>query len=103
MLEELSPRLPLRALTESRPGVNFARNAAVDAARGECIIFTDDDTLVCRVDRAYATAFAAFPDSTSSGVRSCRGSAPRPSWLRETLPTVAAAYGRSKDAGAGRR
>ncbi|MGH7621585.1 MAG: glycosyltransferase, partial [Gemmatimonadaceae bacterium] len=83
MLAELAPRLPLRALTESRPGVNHARNAAVDAARGECIVFTDDDTLP---DGdwlvAYAAAFASFPDvDVFGGPIVARFPAPPPAWL----------------------
>jgi cellulose synthase/poly-beta-1,6-N-acetylglucosamine synthase-like glycosyltransferase len=103
MLAELAPRLPLRALSESRPGVNFARNAAVDAARGECIIFTDDDTLVCREWlTAYASAFAAFPDvDIFGGPIAPRFGSAVPSWLRAALPTVSAAYGQLEERGRG--
>lgn len=36
----------VRRLFESRPGLSYARNAAVRAARGEVVAFTDDDVLV---------------------------------------------------------
>src|SRR5690606_2409380 len=39
-------RLPLRVVREERPGLSNARNAAIRAARGEYIIWTDDDVLV---------------------------------------------------------
>jgi glycosyltransferase involved in cell wall biosynthesis len=103
MLAELAPRLPLRALSESRPGVNFARNTAVDAARGECIIFTDDDTLVCREwISAYASAFSAFPNvDIFGGPIMPRFGAALPAWLRAAMPIVAAAYGELESRGRG--
>lgn len=103
MLDELAPRLPLRALFESRPGVNFARNAAVDAARGECIIFTDDDTLVdLEWLPAYASAFLAFPDvDIFGGPIVPRFVSPPPPWLRDSMPLVASAYGRLEARGRG--
>lgn len=103
MLAELAPRLPLRALTEPRPGVNYARNAAIAAARGECIIYTDDDTLVCREwISAYASAFDAFPDvDIFGGPITPRFGSALPPWLRAALPTVAAAYGELEARGRG--
>lgn len=95
MLSELAVRLPLRVLSESRPGVNFARNAAVDAARGDHIVFTDDDTLV---DpgwlAAYASAFASSPGvDIFGGPIVPRFASPPPQWLRASMPLVHAAYG----------
>jgi glycosyltransferase involved in cell wall biosynthesis len=103
MLGELAQYLPLRALSESRPGVNFARNAAVDAARGECVIFTDDDTLV---DpgwlSAYASAFSAFPDvDIFGGPIVPKFPSPPPPWLRDAFSLVAEAYGRLEARGRG--
>jgi len=103
MLESLAPRLPLRALTESRPGVNHARNAAVDAARGECIVFTDDDTLPDREWlTAYDAAFTSFPDvDVFGGPIIARFPSTPPAWLAESLPLVASAYGRLEARGRG--
>lgn len=103
MLEELARALPLRALSEARPGVNFARNAAVDAARGECMIFTDDDTLV---DpgwlSAYASAFSAFPDvDIFGGPIFPKFPSPPPPWLRDSFALVAGAYGHLEARGRG--
>lgn len=43
--------LPVRLVTEGRAGVSRARNAAVRAARGRLLAFTDDD---CRLHRDHA-------------------------------------------------
>src|SRR4051794_35896246 len=39
-------RLPIRRVSEPRPGQSNARNAAVRVARGDYIVWTDDDVLV---------------------------------------------------------
>lgn len=39
--------LPLRYVVEPRVGIAHARNAAVRAARGELLLFADDDVLAC--------------------------------------------------------
>lgn len=41
-------RLPIRRLFESRPGLSNARNCASAAARGDLLLWTDDDVLVGR-------------------------------------------------------
>jgi glycosyltransferase involved in cell wall biosynthesis len=49
-----------RYCREDRPGLDWARNRAIEEAKGEIIAFTDDDTLV---DPGWATAIArAFKD-----------------------------------------
>lgn len=45
--EEYAPQLPLRVVVEKEPGIPSARNRGVLEARGEILLFTDDD---CRVD-----------------------------------------------------
>jgi glycosyltransferase involved in cell wall biosynthesis len=37
------PNMPVRLVEEPRPGVGFARTTALRTARGEIILFTDDD------------------------------------------------------------
>ncbi len=46
VLAEFESRLPLRRLFEPKPGHSHARNAALSAATGDYILFTDDDVLV---------------------------------------------------------
>jgi len=96
VLEEFASRLPLRALTEPRAGVNFARNAAVDSACGDYIIFTDDDTLpVAHWLCAYVAAFDAHPGAdVFGGPILPRFTTAPPAWLDDVMPEVASAYGR---------
>ena len=43
---------PVRLLFQPRKGQTFARNTGIGAARGELLLWTDDD---CRMDRDYVT------------------------------------------------
>jgi len=55
-------RLPARCIAEPQAGLSHARNAAVAAAEGDWLVWTDDDVLV---DpgwiTAYAKGFSDFP------------------------------------------
>jgi glycosyltransferase involved in cell wall biosynthesis len=54
---ELAARRPeVRYLREPRPGLNFARNLALQEARGEILVFLDDDVVV---DRHWSAGFAS--------------------------------------------
>ena len=61
VLDEFQNRLPLVRLQESRPGKSYAANLAVGVAKGEYIIWTDDDVLV-EPDwiKSYLEAFAEW-------------------------------------------
>jgi len=87
-------RLPLRALWESTPGLSNARNAAVAAARGTYILWTDDDVLV-NDDwlSTYASAFACYTDARVFGgpIKPWFADTP-PRWLSESLHEVETAY-----------
>lgn len=48
VLATFQRRLPLVRVFESRLGHTYARNAAMEQARGELILWTDDDVLVAR-------------------------------------------------------
>jgi glycosyltransferase involved in cell wall biosynthesis len=79
-------RLPLRLENEPQPGHSNARNRAIDAARGEYIVWTDDDVVV---DpgwlAAYADAFRRWPEAAVFGGRiTPRYEPPVPKWIRET-------------------
>lgn len=43
---ETTARVPVKHLTEERLGLSYARNLGVAAARGDLLLFTDDDVLV---------------------------------------------------------
>lgn len=95
MLAEFQSRLPLRALSESRPGVNHARNAAIEAARGEIIVFTDDDTLpAAGWLEAYVSAFDAAPNAAVfGGPIAPQFTSQPPPWIRDALPLLTSAFG----------
>ena len=50
-----SSRLPIRRVFEPKPGQSNARNAAAREAKGEYILWTDDDTLL---DQKWLAAYA---------------------------------------------
>lgn len=54
--DAFADRLPLRRLSEQRPGLSNARNRALEAASGDHLVFTDDDVTV---ERDWLAAFAA--------------------------------------------
>lgn len=55
VLEDYAARLPLRICFEASPGQSNARNRAIREARGDLIIWTDDDVLV---DTEWLAAYA---------------------------------------------
>jgi glucosyl-dolichyl phosphate glucuronosyltransferase len=86
--------LPVRAVEESRIGLSNARNAAIAEARGDYVLWTDDDVLVDpEWLRAYHDAFCAWPDVAFFGgpiVPTFEGTPP--AWLLLALPSVDNAY-----------
>lgn len=86
--------LPLRRLFEPNQGLSHARNRAVSEARGQLVVWTDDDVLV-EPDwlAAYAAAARAFPDAVYFGgpVEPWFEAAP-PADLARHLPAVRAAF-----------
>ncbi len=86
--------LPIHETLEPEVGTSRARNRAVGEARGEYIVWTDDDVLV---DRdwlcAYVTAFHRWPDSALFGGKALplfEGTVP--AWLNETFDLVGAVF-----------
>ena len=84
VLERMSAQLPLVSIHEPRAGKNVALNRALELARGELLLFTDDDVLAdpgwlkahVRAARDWpaASIFAGkivprFPDGTPDRVR----------------------------------
>jgi glucosyl-dolichyl phosphate glucuronosyltransferase len=63
-------RLPLRREYERRPGLSNARNRAIDTAKGEYILWTDDDVVVeAGWLSAYVEAFRRWPEAAVFGGR----------------------------------
>ncbi len=68
VLDRFGTRLPLRRAFEPRPGLSHARNCGLDVARGDCVVWIDDDVVVDEGWlRAYEHAFRQFPDAAVFG------------------------------------
>jgi glucosyl-dolichyl phosphate glucuronosyltransferase len=89
-----APHLPLRTVLEPVPGLSPARNRAVAEARGDYILWTDDDVLVdAGWLEAYAAAFARHPEAAVfGGPIEPSFPTPPPAWLERIWPHVASAY-----------
>ena len=95
VLDEMSTRLPLRRVVETRQGQSHARNAAVQHANGEYVVWTDDDVLVSRGWlRAYANAIEQWPDAAVFGgpIHAKFENTP-PEWLTAIWPEIAEVFG----------
>lgn len=81
-------------VSEPRPGKSHALNRAIEAARGDLLIFMDDDVLpVPRWARAYAEAAQSSPRvGVFAGAVRPHWIAPPPEWL-ETLAQAGRACG----------
>lgn len=93
VLQRYASRLPLRPIEEPQPGKNRALNRALPLARGELLVFTDDD-VVPHVDwlSALVRATQRWPDDTIFGGRIVALFPPEtPDWLR-THQYAGAAY-----------
>jgi glycosyltransferase involved in cell wall biosynthesis len=68
VIATFADRLPVRREFELQHGLSRARNRAVEAARGDYIVWTDDDVLV-DPDwlSAYVDAFRRWPDAAVFG------------------------------------
>ena len=83
LLRDAAATLPGTVLSEPRPGKSHALNTAIAAARGDLLVFTDDDVLP---DPDWLVAFAeaaeAHPDVGifAGQIRPCWG-ADAPGWL----------------------
>lgn len=90
VIREASSSLPIRTARELTPGVAWARNAAVALARGELLLWIDDDVLV-EPDWAmhYIREAREHPDTGFFGgpVRAHLEGVP-PVWVLELLPLL---------------
>lgn len=90
VLSEFRNRLPLRSIHEPKQGVSRARNTAVKEARGELLLFTDDDV---RIDAgwmaAFLTASRQSPDADFfAGEILPRFESPPQRWIADNLATL---------------
>lgn len=94
VIESYGDRLPVRREFEARPGHSNARNCALDVARGEYIVWTDDDVVVHPGWlRAYGDAFRRWPEAAVFGGRIIpRYEAPTARWVVENEATLRGAY-----------
>lgn len=87
-------KLPIRRIFENKTGLSHARNAAVSAATGDYILWTDDDVLV---DpgwiAAYALAFQKWPEASVFGgpIEPWFEGTP-PNWLIENWGCLSSAF-----------
>jgi len=84
IIASFAKRLPIRRHIEPQRGVSRARNRAVDMAKGDYIVWTDDDVVV---DpgwlAAYTEAFRRWPAAALFGGRILpRYELPEAEWLR---------------------
>jgi glycosyltransferase involved in cell wall biosynthesis len=89
-----SRNLPIRSLFEARQGHSHARNCAVNAARGDFLVWTDDDVLPAGdwlVE--YVKAVEAFPDAGffAGPVRPWYEKQP-PKWIRRHIERLAGPF-----------
>jgi glycosyltransferase involved in cell wall biosynthesis len=94
VIDTFSSRLPLRPVKEATAGLSHARNRAVREARGEWLLWCDDDALVDKQWlSAYAEAFARWPNGVVFGgpiLPELEGIPPR--WLTAALGSIGGAY-----------
>jgi glycosyltransferase involved in cell wall biosynthesis len=94
VIASYSTRIPVRIAFEARPGVSHARNAAVREAKGDYILWTDDDVLVypdwicsyCEAIRSHPEAgfFGGPIGPWFEGIQ--------PDWLTRCFSQVSYAY-----------
>jgi glycosyltransferase involved in cell wall biosynthesis len=86
VIGEYIGRLPVRRELEPRPGKSNALNRAIDVAKGDYIIWIDDDVVVdAGWLAAYIEAFRRWPEATVFGGRIIpRYEAPVEKWVIES-------------------
>lgn len=79
-------RMPFRRVLETAQGLSFARNRGIREAKGDVIIFTDDDVLVNATWlTAYATEFGEFGAECAFGRVHPEWRGTRPDWFHNWL------------------
>lgn len=94
VIKEFETILPVCRIAEPEHGLSNARNAVVRAARGEYVLWTDDDCVVGpRWLAAYAAAIERWPDAAVLGgpIRPAF-EGETPAWLTRVAARVKTAY-----------
>jgi len=91
VLREHASALPLRVVAEPEPGLSHARNRATAEARGELMVWTDDDVQVePEWLAAYVEASRRHPDASFFGGASLAWfEQPPPAWIAESWERLA--------------
>jgi glycosyltransferase involved in cell wall biosynthesis len=87
-------RLPLRRLYEAKPGKSHAANLAIQEARGDLILWTDDDVLVDpQWAASYVAAAHSWPQASYfGGTVDCWFEEPPPRWLLRNISLLSDLY-----------
>jgi glycosyltransferase involved in cell wall biosynthesis len=101
VISAFADQLPIRREFEPQRGLSRARNRAVDAAKGDYIVWTDDDVIV---DpgwlAAYVEAFRRWPEAAVFGGRIIpRYEEPVVKWMSEVETLIGGAHARRDDLG----
>ena len=94
ILEKYADRMPLVPLMERRQGKSYALNTALNHARGELILWTDDDVLVeANWLKAHVEAAREMPDADFFGgpIRPRFINSP-PEWIAEAWQYISGAF-----------
>jgi glucosyl-dolichyl phosphate glucuronosyltransferase len=94
VISQYAGRLPVRREFEPRPGKSNALNRAMDVAKGDYIIWTDDDVLIdAGWLTAYVEAFRRWPEAAVFGGRiRPRYEAPVEKWVIESEAVLGGPY-----------
>ena len=94
VIYEYVERLPVRREFEPRTGKSNALNRAIDVAKGEYILWTDDDVVVdAGWLTAYVEAFRRWPDAAVFGGRiRPRYDPPAAKWIMQSEAVLVGPY-----------
>jgi glycosyltransferase involved in cell wall biosynthesis len=94
VIAEFNDRLPVRREFEPQPGKSNALNRAIDVAKGDYFLWTDDDVIVDREWlTAYVKAFRCWPEAAVFGGRiRPRYEAPVAKWVTECEALLGGPY-----------
>jgi glycosyltransferase involved in cell wall biosynthesis len=94
VISEYVGRLPVWREFEPRPGKSNAQNRAIDVAKGDYIVWTDDDVVVdAGWLTAYVEAFRRWPDAAVFGGRIMpRYETPVEKWVTESEAVLEGPY-----------